>query len=115
MTSTTDIEARLAQATEEANRRLTERDLEIIRAFAVGASLRRIADATGLSHAGVKKLVERRQYDFVIEDEDGNVLSVAEAKIHGSTSAASSAELLRRWKVIYTVNYDAEGAAADSK
>ena len=36
-----------------------QRDLEIARAFLAGASFREIAEAVGLSHTGVKKIVDR--------------------------------------------------------
>lgn len=112
---TTDIETELAQTAAEVEHRLTERDMAIIRAFALNTSLRRIAEATHLSHVGVKKLVERRQHDFVISDDEGNNLTVMEAKAHAALGDVDLDDLKRRWTVIYTVNYDAEGAAADSK
>lgn len=36
-----------------------QRDLEIARAFLAGASLREIAEAVGLSHTGVRKIIDR--------------------------------------------------------
>lgn len=61
---------------------MEQRDELVLAAFAKGASLRAIADAAGLTHVGVKKLVERRQDDFIVTDSDGNVVSLIEAKAH---------------------------------
>lgn len=36
-----------------------QRDLEIARAYLAGASFREIAEAVGLSHTGVKKIIDR--------------------------------------------------------
>lgn len=79
-----DLAKRLERATSRVERDIEERDRLILLAFARGASLRDIADVTGMTHVGVKKLIERVQADFVILDADGNAIAVMEAKSIGS-------------------------------
>lgn len=65
MTATTlpPVEAERRQRLEKIARRADDitrqRDREIALAFLSGASLREIADAVGLSHTGVKKIIDR--------------------------------------------------------
>lgn len=51
--------ARLEKIAKRAAAVNRERDKEIASAFLSGASLREIADAVGLSHTGVKKIIDR--------------------------------------------------------
>lgn len=50
---------RLVQAGRKAIHFTKERDKEIARAFLAGASLREIGEAVGLSHTGVRKIIDR--------------------------------------------------------
>lgn len=51
--------ARLEKIARRTNELTRQRDKEIASAFLSGASLREIADAVGLSHTGVKKIIDR--------------------------------------------------------
>ncbi len=81
-----DLAKRLERATSKVERDIEERDRLILLAYARGASLRDIADVTGLTHVGVKKLIDRVQPDYVILDDDGNPLAIIEAKAIGRTN-----------------------------
>lgn len=78
-----DLAKRLERATSKVGRDIEERDRLILLAFARGASLRDIADVTGLTHVGVKKLIDRVQPDYVVVDGDGNTIAIVEAKAIG--------------------------------
>lgn len=78
-----DLAKRLERATSKVERDIEERDRLILLAYARGASLRDIAGVTGLTHVGVKKLIDRVQPDYVILDAAGNPLAVIEAKAIG--------------------------------
>jgi hypothetical protein len=91
---------RLEKTATRAERMLSERDMLIVKAFAMGASLRRIADASGMTHVGVKKLVERSQADLIFVNEDGDVMSVVEMK-RTATDPERSVAVLRRWTVLH--------------
>lgn len=58
---TTEMERLLGRSAHKLDRALAERDRLIREAAAQGGGLREIARAVGLSHAGVKKIVEREQ------------------------------------------------------
>lgn len=75
-----DLAKQLARSRDQIDKAQHARDELILLAFAQGASLREIADVAGITHTGVKKLVERLQPDYVVLDGDGNVLSIMEAK-----------------------------------
>jgi hypothetical protein len=75
-----DLAKRLERATSKVERDLDERDALILLAYIRGASLRDIGEAAGLTHVGVKKLVERRYPDFIVVDETGQTIAVIEAK-----------------------------------
>lgn len=105
----TDVLDDLAETTAEAQRMLDERDMKVIAAFARGASLRRIADAAGMTHVGVKKLVERRAPDFAMVGPDGRTFAIAEVKANATGASPEwSADLLRRFTVVATFRYDPE-------
>lgn len=76
-----DLAKRLSRASERIDRTVENRDRLILLAYARGASLRDIGDAAGLTHVGVKKLVERIQHDYVVVDKDGNIMLVADCKV----------------------------------
>ena len=101
-----EVLTQLAKTSAKAERMLSERDMLIIKAFALGSSLRRIAEHAGMTHVGVKKLVDRHQADLVLVNEDGDVMSVIELK-QTATSPEASEALLRRWQVVYRVDYPA--------
>lgn len=101
-----DLDA-LAETTAEAQRLLEERDALVMRAFAKGASLRRIAEAAGMSHVGVKKLVERRAPDFVMVGPDGQQFAVMEVKTNATGANPEwSADLLRKFTIVATFRFD---------
>lgn len=52
---------RLERLARKARDATTERDQAIVEEHAAGASLRAIAEATGLSHMGVSKIVRRAE------------------------------------------------------
>lgn len=54
-----ETERRLRKAGQAVSKSLAERDLAIAQASEEGASLREIAKVVGLSHVGVKKVMER--------------------------------------------------------
>lgn len=56
-------EKRIKRASDMAERYRQNRDAEIIIAFLDGAGLREIARAAGLTHQGVKKILERHAED----------------------------------------------------
>lgn len=104
-----DVLDELSETTAEAQRLLDERDMKVIAAFARGASLRRIADAAGMTHVGVKKLVERREHDFVMVGPDGTPYAIAEVKTNATGANPEwSADLLRHFTVVATFRYDPE-------
>lgn len=78
-----DIAKQLERATAKVESAVHDRDRLILLAYARGASLRDIAEVAGLTHVGVKKLVERVQPDYVILDDAGNALAIIEAKTIG--------------------------------
>lgn len=75
-----DLAKRITRASEKLQRDREERERLILFAYAQGASLRDIAEAAGMNHVGVKKLVERIEPDYVVRDKDGNVLAIIECK-----------------------------------
>jgi hypothetical protein len=103
---------RLSATATKAERFLSERDMLIIKAFALGASLRRIADASGMTHVGVKKLVDRNQADVIFTDEDGGIYSVVDVKRMTAADPEVSAATLRRWTVIHRVDFEQAEEAA---
>lgn len=104
-----DVLVDLAETTAEAQRLLDERDMKVIEAFARGASLRRIAEAAGMTHVGVKKLVERRSSDFVMVGPDGKQFPVSEVKTNATGANPEwSADLLRNFTVVATFCFDPE-------
>lgn len=56
-----------------------ERERLIVLAYVRGASLRDIASVAGMTHVGVKKLIEREMADWVVYDENNNI-TVREVK-----------------------------------
>lgn len=54
-----DLAKRLRRAGERVDADLVERDKLIARAYFAGASLREIGEAVGISHVGVKKILDR--------------------------------------------------------
>lgn len=75
-----DLARQIERAVKRIERDTEERDRLILLAYAQGASLREIAEVAGITHVGVKKLVGRRAADFVLEDADGNLIAILEAK-----------------------------------
>ena len=75
-----DIARQLERATAKVESAAHDRDRLILLAYASGASLRDIAVVVGLTHVGVKKLIERVQPDYVIVDAEGNTVAIVEAK-----------------------------------
>lgn len=103
----------LAETTAEAQRLLDERDMLVIRAYAQGASLRRIAESAGMTHVGVKKLVDRRAPDFAMVGPDGETYAIAEVKANATgMNPEWSADLLRRFTVVHTFRYDPDTGEA---
>lgn len=106
----------LAETTAEAQRLLDERDMLVIRAYAQGASLRRIAESAGMTHVGVKKLVDRRAPDFAMVGPDGETYAIAEVKANATgVNPEWSADLLRRFTVVATFRFDPPSEEADSE
>jgi hypothetical protein len=109
----TDVLDDLAETTAEAQRLLDERDMKVIAAYARGASLRRIAESAGMTHVGVKKLVERRAPDFAMVGPDGEIYAIAEVKTNATgVNPEWSADLLRRFTVVHTFRYDPDTGEA---
>jgi hypothetical protein len=90
-----DLSKRIERISAKIDRDIEELDRLIILAFIRGASLRDIADVTGMTHVGVKKRIDRVSNDIVMMDADGIVISVIEAKNSGRPNAVLS-DLLRR-------------------
>jgi len=93
-----DLAKRLARTSAKAERLLSERDMLILEAFARGASLRAIGEAAGMTHVGVKKLVDRSEADYVIVDAEGRTLALVEAK-QVAISTEEKAALNRKWNL----------------
>ena len=75
-----DLARDLTRAADRIERLTEERNKLVLRAFAQGASLREIAKLAGMTHVGVKKLVDRIEADFMVRTSDGTYLIVIEAK-----------------------------------
>ncbi len=75
-----DLARQLAGLAETLEDAAEQRERLIVVAHNAGASLREIATAAGMSHIGVRKLIQRVQDDYVVRDKDGRVVLILEAK-----------------------------------
>lgn len=74
-----DLAKQLARTVGNIDKNNLERERLIIVAYVGGASLRDIANHAGMTHVGVKKLIEREMPDWVLY-KDGKVVAILEAK-----------------------------------
>lgn len=93
-----DLAKKLARVSSRVDTAVEERDRMILVAFATGASLRDIGEIVGMTHTGVKKLVERRQADFVLVNQDGEVISIIEAK-RSTKPLAEGLDILESYRI----------------
>lgn len=105
VTAEDEVITKLTKTSAKAERMLSERDKLIVRAYAMGVSLRRIGNAVGMTHVGIKKLVDRHQADVVFVNEDGDICSVVEFK-QITTDPEAAEAVIRKWDVIYRVDFE---------